>query len=94
MSPVIGYCWHCYEWHRQALRYVQEGEPPSGCQICGTPMETLHAIHGDAVVMRVYRKDGIYQMACDPCGEEYERKNLPMFGQTPHGLINKLAGAK
>ena len=57
-------------------------------------METLHAIHGDAVVMRVYRKDGIYQMACDPCGEQYERKQLPMFAHTPYGQLKQLAGAK
>jgi hypothetical protein len=89
---ITGYCWHCYEWHQQALR-VLAGEDPPGCQECGTPYELLRAGAAGDLRMYIHPKDGIYQVLCKRCSDRYERKRLDLYGDTPYGYLQKLKGA-
>lgn len=97
-NPVIGYCWHCYEWHQHAIE-VFTGAPPRGCQECGRTYDELERLvePGDGGVrLAFFRKDGIYQVLGVRCGcaDAYERKRLDMFASTPYGERKKLRGAK
>ncbi len=84
-DPVVGYCFHCLDWHMQALR-VLAGELPTGCQEClATLAQVGERTPGGDIPMRVHVKDGIYQLLCVPCSDKYERKRLDMFGKTPYG---------
>jgi len=91
-----GYCWHCYEWHGEALRAFA-GTPPKGCQGCNRTFDELESLGGSADVrFGFHPKDGIYQVLGKACGcsDAYERKRLDLYGSTPYGQARKLAGAK
>lgn len=88
-GTVIGMCFHCYEWHQHALG-VLSNEPPPGCQECGITFGELYERADREFKMRLYRKDGIYQILCEPCGDRYERKRLDQFGNTPYGQMRGL----
>lgn len=91
-SPITGYCWHCYEWHQRALKMLA-GEDPPGCQECEVSFEVLRAAACGDLRMYLHPKDGIYQVLCLKCSDEYERKRLDLYGDTPHGFLKKLKGA-
>ena len=87
-------CWHCYEWHHQALKMLA-GQPPPGCQECGVSFEALEkAAPGGNVRMYVHPKDGIYQVLCRRCSDAYTRKRVDLYGDTKFGWDRKLKGAK
>jgi hypothetical protein len=92
-DSVVGMCWHCREWHLHALN-ILAGNPPRGCQECGLNYDQLEALSatGDVRVC-LHPKDGIWQVLCGPCSDEYERKRLDLYGDTPYGLKRKLKGA-
>jgi hypothetical protein len=93
-DPIIGYCWHCYEWHQRALHMLASGEMPPGCQECNRSKDELLREAGDGDLrMYVHPKDGIYQVLCKRCSDRYERKRLDLYADTPHGFRQKLKGA-
>lgn len=78
-------CWHCYEWHAQALRMLA-GEPPTGCQECGLSFQELTAMHPDGNVrMVLVQKDKIYQVLCGACADGYLPKRSELFKGTKFG---------
>lgn len=44
--------------------------------------------------MFLHWKDGVYQVLCRACSDRYERKRLDLYGDTVHGHLKKLKGAK
>jgi hypothetical protein len=46
------------------------------------------------IPMYLHPKDGIYQVLCRCCSDEYERERLDLYGDTLHGELKKLKGAK
>jgi hypothetical protein len=81
-GPETGYCLKCYSDLAMKIALLRGIR---GCQECGTTFELLTARAGGADVrMRMYAKDGIWQLLCGACGDEYERKRLDMFGATPY----------
>jgi hypothetical protein len=95
-GSIVGYCWHCYEWHQHALACFA-GDPPRGCQECGATYEQLERSGGSPDVrFGFHSKDGVYQIlgfACG-CSDAYERKRLDLYGRTPYGAAKKLMGSK
>jgi hypothetical protein len=87
-------CWHCLEWHKEALM-VLAGHPPPGCQECGVTFAELKGIDpGGNVRMYVHPKDGLYQVLCKPCSDAYLPKRVDLYGDTQYGWDKKLKGAK
>ncbi len=87
-------CWNCYGWHQRALRMLA-GSPPPGCQACDVTFKELTERSPDGNTrMYLHVKDGIYQVLCTSCSDEYERKRLDLYGDTVHGWLRKLKGAK
>lgn len=85
-------CWHCFEWHQQAVRMFS-GHPPRGCQECGVSFNQLQQSSGDGDVrMYVHAKDGIYQVLCRACSDNYVAKRVDLYRDTPFGHARKLAG--
>lgn len=94
-DATVGMCWRCYEWHQHALDVLAGGGVPRGCQECGRTYEELERTAGGPDVrMALHPKDGIYQVLCGGCSDEYERKRLDIYGNTPYGHAKKLQGAK
>lgn len=88
-DAVIGYCWHCYEWHLEALR-VLAGGIPKGCQECGASFDALERrAKSPDVRMVLHVKDGIYQLLCGWCSDTFEAK-CGQFDKTPYGAAKKL----
>jgi hypothetical protein len=78
-------CWHCYEWHGHALLMLG-GQPPPGCQDCGISFEELRlAYKGGDVKMYLHQKDGIYQILCRRCSDQYVPKRVDLYGATEFG---------
>jgi hypothetical protein len=93
-DSTVGMCWHCHEWHLQALNVLLHGAIPRGCQECGRSYEQLEALSPTADVrMCLHPKDGIWQILCGECSDSYERKRLDLYGDTPFGWTKKLKGA-
>jgi len=87
-------CWKCWEWHQKALKMFS-AQAVFACQECGvTPDELMNSSPDGNVRLRVYVKDGIYQVLCEKCGDAYERKRLDLFADTAYGQLKKLQGAK
>jgi hypothetical protein len=87
-------CLRCWEWHGKAMRMLA-GEPPPGCQVCGITFARLREMYPDGnIPMYLHPKDGIYQVLCRCCSDEYERERLDLYGDTLHGELKKLKGAK
>jgi hypothetical protein len=84
-GPVVGFCFQCFERHQKAMDMLAANVPP-GCQECGRTLDELQAANpqGD-VPMRLHDKDGIKQVLCVACSDEYERKRLDLYGGTPYG---------
>jgi hypothetical protein len=83
--PELAPCFACYERHGAALRMLA-GTAVTGCQECLRPVEELQAENeaGD-VRMRLYDKDGVLELLCKRCGDEYERKRPELYARTPYG---------
>ena len=78
-------CWHCQEWHVHALNTLT-GTQPRGCQKCGVTFKDLAAqARGDDVRMVLVIKDGIYQIHCKSCAEQYIPKRRDLYGPTRFG---------
>jgi hypothetical protein len=94
-DAVVGYCFDCYDWHRHALEMLTTGGFPRGCQVCGRSYDELERLNprGD-VKVTLQPKDGLYQILCQPCTADYERKRLDLYGSTPYGEAKKLKGAR
>jgi hypothetical protein len=88
-------CWHCYEWHLRALDLLCNGNPPPGCQECGTAFADLErrAAEGN-FRMYAHPKDGFYQILCQHCSDEYERKRADLYGATVYGHTKQIDGSK
>ncbi len=87
-------CLRCFEWHQAALQMLA-GQTAFACQECArTPEELMVSAGTCNTILRVYAKDGIYQVLCLKCGDAYERKRLDLFGDTAYGEARKLKGAK
>jgi hypothetical protein len=78
----VGFCLQCYERHQKAIAALS-GEEPKECPACRTSLESLIA-RGDTR-MRIYLRDGIYQLLCVACGDAYEQKRADQFRNTPYG---------
>ena len=78
-------CLHCLEWHGKAMRMLA-GEPPPGCQNCGLKFRDLKEFdHLGNLRMYLVVKDGIYQIHCETCSDEYVRKRADLYGDTVYG---------
>ncbi len=87
-------CLQCQERHEKALLMLA-GNAPFFCQECGKSPEQLMAESGASnTQMCIQWKDGVYQVLCVPCSDAYERKRLDLYGDTVHGFLKKLKGAK
>jgi hypothetical protein len=86
-------CSNCYDWHLSALQ-MMNGSIPKGCQVCNQTFAQLAAIYpGDHVPMYLQPLDGIYQILCPTCSDDYEKKS-PTYKETLYGKLKKLAGFK
>lgn len=89
-GPVM--CWHCLEWHYKALQ-VLAGHPPPGCQECGITFAKLAEAFPDGDIrMYVHAKDGLYQVLCKTCSDQYVPKRVDLYGDTAFGRSRKLKG--
>lgn len=88
-DPVVGYCWHCLEWHQHAME-VMAGAIPKGCQECDRSFADIARVSGDNVRMFLHPKDGVWQVLCPPCSDSYETKRRDLYGNTPHGKAKGL----
>jgi hypothetical protein len=90
-GPLTGYCLRCYERHGEALDLLTNGTMPRGCHGCNLTMGDLMASSPGADV-RVYLhlKDGIYQLLCKTCSDDYELKRADLYRQTPYGTLKKI----
>ena len=78
-------CWHCYEWHQQAVKALS-GQPPSGCQVCAVTFQQLsERAPGGDTPMYVHVKDGIYQVLCKACSDRYVVQRRAFFKDTAFG---------
>ena len=85
IDPIVGYCWHCYEHHLKAQEMLA-GKLPVECGGCQRKLRELNeTAPGGDVRMRMQIKDGIYQLLCIPCSDDYEAKRSDLFGGTPYG---------
>jgi hypothetical protein len=85
-------CDRCIDWHERAMGMLTRNEMPDGCQECGIPLSTLQAIHpGGNIPMSLVVKDGIYQILCRPCTDEYVRKRRDLYGPTQFGREKGIA---
>ena len=90
MSGGAIMCWHCLEWHQAALRMLA-GNPPGGCQECGVTFRQLQErAEGGDVRMYLHAKDGIYQVLCGRCSDDYVPKRVDLYGHTAFGHARKL----
>lgn len=90
VDPIVGFCFVCLEWHRKALD-VLAGAIPCGCQECGTGFgELKRRAPGGDLRMYLHPKDGIYQVLCETCSDNYELKRADLYGDTPYGQAKKL----
>ncbi len=89
-GPIM--CWRCYERHQKALQ-ILAGNAPPGCQNekCGVTFQQLEerAAGGD-VRMYLHFKDGIYQILCPTCSDQYVPKRVDLYGGTAFGHARKL----
>lgn len=92
-GAVIGVCWSCYEKHLESLRFLA-GAPPRGCQECGHTIAELDELSKRAgradTRLVLERKDGIYQVLCLDCDEQYQTKRRDLYGATPYGMAKGL----
>lgn len=83
-SAII--CDHCIEWHQRAMDMLTKNRMPDGCQECNITLAALRAISpGGNAVMSLVPKDGIYQILCKTCADEYARKRRDLYGPTQYG---------
>jgi hypothetical protein len=80
IDTVVGYCWHCYERNNRTLAMLGDISKVECCE-CGVSPSDVPA----DLRMRLYDKDGVKQLLCVPCGDDYERKQRGMFANTPYG---------
>jgi len=90
MSGGAIMCWQCLEWHRRAVMMLA-GKPPPGCQVCGVTFAQLQERAGGGDVrMYLHAKDGIYQVLCRQCSDDYVPKRVDLYGDTAFGHSRKL----
>lgn len=71
------------------------GDPPPGCQDCGVTFDALMERAPDGNVgMCLHQKDGVYQILCRTCSDQYVRKRVDLYGDTLFGEKRKLKGTK
>ncbi len=78
-------CWRCIEWHGEAIRMLAGKSQPRGCQECGITFAELKARAAEDVRMYLHQKDGIYQILCKPCSDDYIPKRRDLYGPTLFG---------
>jgi len=87
-GPIM--CWQCFQWHQQAMRMLA-GQPPRGCQECGVTFRGLEQrVAGGDVRMYLHAKDGIYQVLCRACSDNYVPKRVDLYAGTAFGHARKL----
>ena len=90
IGESIKRCFACQEKHEQALD-VLAGNPPRSCGECGATWEEIKRRDSNPEAkMYVHMKDGVYQLLCDLCDEEYVRKRKDLYGPTRFGWERKL----
>ena len=78
-------CEYCLDWHHHAIAFLG-GAIPRGCQECGVTWETLREVTpGIAVKMYVVQKDGIYQLLCATCCDQYLPKRADLYKGSQFG---------
>ncbi|HXR39694.1 MAG TPA: hypothetical protein VN776_11400 [Terracidiphilus sp.] len=77
-------CDYCFEWHKHALDFLG-GAIPIGCQQCQRTWEQLQASAGEQLSMYVVPKDGLLQMLCALCAEDYLPKRKDLYRGTKFG---------
>lgn len=85
VNSTVGYCLRCYEWHQKALASLESGDPPAECARCERPTHLLPRDANGDLRMQLHPMDGLYAFLCLTCSDEYERKRLDLYGDTPHG---------
>lgn len=87
MSGDVWKCQLCEEWHNKALLMLA-GTPPSGCQTCDRTYAELERMHGANVRFVAVPKDGLYQVLCGPCADNYipQRRDLIKGTRYAHEL--------
>lgn len=87
-------CLKCFDWHQKAILMLA-GHPPPGCQECSVTFAQLMERAPDGNVgMYLHSKDGVYQILCRTCSDQYARKRVDLYGDTLFGDRNKLKGTK
>ena len=78
-------CEQCQDWHKHALE-ILGGAVPLGCSGCGSTWQTLRDLQiGVEVRMYVVPKDGLYQVLCPVCAQQYLPKRSDLYKGTEFG---------
>jgi hypothetical protein len=90
-GPVTGYCLRCLEKNQEALDLFAENKLPHGCHVCNRSMRELSAAEPSADVrLYAHPKDGIWQLLCINCSDQYEQKRADLYRGTPYGHTKKI----
>ena len=82
-------CQDCY--HKQRAAVESWGDPPTHCQGCNTSFADLAAaVPGKPVSMFCHWKDGIFQLLCVACDQDYVQKRKDLYAETRFGWERKL----
>ena len=81
-------CYHCQEWHEMAVNVM---EASAGCAECGKTWDQFRDEGGPAELkMYVVPRDGIYQVLCRPCCDEFVRLSRQLYAGTAFAEKMKL----
>lgn len=90
-SSEVRICKKCREKHEQAVDALCGKREPE-CQGCQTSLTDLALAAGvDSVPMFVHPKDGVYQLLCFKCSDDYEKKRRDLYANTPYGIEKGIA---
>lgn len=84
-SHEVRMCGKCREKHETALELLAVQQLPE-CMACKKSLEVI-ALEQQTNHPRLmaHWKDGIYQMLCIQCSDEYEQKRRDLYGETAYG---------
>jgi hypothetical protein len=85
-------CEACLDNHRRAVQSIAGAQEMTCCE-CGVHARDLLDASGEGR-MAIHAKDGIMQLLCPRCSDQYERKRLDLYGDTDYGRRKRLKGAK
>jgi hypothetical protein len=81
-------CYQCQEWHERAVNVLNAS---LGCYDCKKSWEQFRAEAGPAEVkMYIVPRDGIYQVLCRPCCDEFVRLSRALYAGTAFAEAMKL----